>query len=118
MTDTTHLAHTIPPDVIRNAGEPVFPELRRHILGSVRLRSLIDAREQYGIAKYGQTLMTDDSRDTPTEICNEAADLLAYVTKLAMQRQSALAWDLIAVTVDFVDDLLATMEDIESETQP
>ncbi len=114
----THLAITIPPDHIRNAGEPVFPELRKYIRGSVRLQSLIDAREQYGIAKYGQTLMTDDGRDTATEICNEAADLLAYVTKLAMQCNTEENRALVIVAVEFVEDLLMSIEEIESERQP
>lgn len=38
-----------------------------------------------GIAKYGQTLLADDGRDTPTEVVNELLDALAYVTKWAMQ---------------------------------
>jgi len=82
------IAITIPPNVIRNAGEPVFPELRRRLgpYSRERIEALIDAREAYGIAKYGQTLMTDDSRDTPTEVVNELLDALAYVTKWTMQQ--------------------------------
>lgn len=113
----SHHAITIPPDQIRNAGEPVFPVLRERIRNSVRLNALIDAREQYGIAKYGQTLMTDDSRDTHTEILGEAGDLLAYVMKLAMQRQTAAAWALVDVAIAFVEDTLTAVEEIESEAQ-
>jgi len=83
----SNLANTIPSKQIRAAGFPVFPELRRRL--SVRNKSsllpLVDAREAYGIAKYGQTLLTDDGRDTPTEIVNELLDALAYLTKWAMQ---------------------------------
>lgn len=87
----TNLAKTIPPTQIRNAGEPVFPELRRRLglYSRDRIEALIDAREAYGIAKYGQTLMTDDSRDTPTEVVNELLDALAYVTKWIMQEPNA-----------------------------
>lgn len=113
----TTIAITIPPKQIRNAGEPVFPELRKRIRGNVRLNKLIDEREAVGLAKYRQPLMTDDSRDTPTEILGEAGDLLAYATKLAMQRDTALAWDLVAFAIEFVDDVLATVEEIESEVQ-
>jgi hypothetical protein len=101
---------TIPPHIIRNAGEPVFPALRARIGDNPRLLQIIIDREAYGFAKYGQTLMTDDSRDTNTEIINEAADLLAYVTKRAMQQQTKLAWDLVAVTIQFVDYVI---EDID-----
>ncbi len=81
------LATTIPADQIRNAGEPVFPALRAWLrdIGADDLIPLIDAREAYGIAKYGQTLMTDDSRDTCAEVANEAADKLAYGQKARMQ---------------------------------
>lgn len=86
MTDTS-LAITIPPDQIRTAGKPVFAEVRKRLGPYSRdlLLPLIDAREAYGIAKYGQTLLTDDGRDTPTEVVNELLDALAYVTKWAMQ---------------------------------
>ena len=81
------LAITIPPAQIRTAGKPVFPELRKRLLPYSRdlLLPLIDAREAYGIAKYGQTLLTDDGRDTPTEVVNEMLDALAYITKWAIQ---------------------------------
>lgn len=94
------LATTIPPDVIRNAGEPVFPELRLRLgLSSrVRLDALIDAREAYGVAKYGQTLLTDDSRDTPTEIANELLDALAYLTKWYMQHRDSHVF--VRMTID------------------
>lgn len=83
----TNLAVTIPPDQIRNAGEPVFDELRKQLgpYSRAYLLPLIDEREAYGIAKYGQTLMSDDGRDTPTEVVNELLDALVYITKWSMQ---------------------------------
>jgi hypothetical protein len=83
----TSLAITIPPDQICKAGEPVFPELRRRLESYSRSKilTLIDEREAYGIAKYGQTLMSEDGRDTPTEIVNELLDGLVYTTKWCMQ---------------------------------
>lgn len=109
----TNLAVTIPPEVIRTQGVPVFPVLRTYAAGSVRLLALIDAREQYGIAKYGQTLLSDDGRDTPTEIVNEAIDLLAYLTKLSMQHQgdrSLLV--LLRDAVAFVEEIIGTLEEL------
>lgn len=87
MTNVTNLATTIPATQIRNAGEPVFPALRAWLreIGADDLLPLIDAREAYGVAKYGQTLMTDDSRSTDTEIANETVDQLAYGQKAKMQ---------------------------------
>lgn len=111
MTNT-NLAVTIPPYVIRKAGEPVFPELRRRLgpYSRDRIEALIDAREAYGIAKYGQTLMTDDSRDTPTEVVNELLDALAYVTKWIMQEPTRQLEDyhrdlrmLLADMVDYIN---------------
>jgi hypothetical protein len=105
-----HLASSIPPEHIRNAGEPVFPELRNRLefYYSERLLDLVNQREAYGIAKYGQTLMSDDGRDTPTEIVNEMLDMLAYLTKWSMQNPDnyAISYALhkaIHFTVDIVD---------------
>ena len=111
----TTLAITIPPNVIRNAGEPVFPVLRNYVRGSSRLLSLINAREVYGIAKYGQTLMSDDGRDTPTEVVNEALDLLANLTKLTMQypADSGLVI-LLRDTVALVEEIVAAMAEVQS----
>lgn len=112
MTNT-NLAVTIPPTQIRNAGEPVFPVLRTYAAGSSRLLSLIDAREVYGIAKYGQTLLTDDGRDTPTEVVNEAIDLLAYLTKLTMQHPSDRGLSiLLQDTISLVEEIVFAMEEV------
>lgn len=106
----TNLATTIPPDQICNDGEPVFPELRNRLeyYYRERLLDLVNAREAYGVAKYGQTLMSSDGRDTPTEIVNELLDAMAYLTKWAMQNpdQHAINYVLlrtIRLTVDVVD---------------
>jgi len=113
MTTPTDLATTIPPTQIRNAGEPVFPVLRTYAAGSSRLLSLINARERYGIAKYGQTLLTDDGRDTPTEVANEALDLLAYLTKLTMQHPSNRGLViLLRDSLSLVEEIIAAMEEV------
>jgi len=86
----TNLAVSIPPEQIKNAGDPVFPELRAGLHGeNAILLPLVNRREAYGIAKYGQTLMTDDGRDTPTEVVNELLDMLVYLTKWYMQDPDA-----------------------------
>jgi hypothetical protein len=110
ITTDSHHAITIPPGQIRHEGEPVFPELRSRLQDyhRSRLLDLVNAREAYGIAKYGQTLMTDDGRDTPTEIINEMLDMLAYMTKWSMQDPDdfAISYALIkaiAFTADIVD---------------
>lgn len=83
---TINLAHSIPADQVRNAGEPVFPVLRTWLAnyGAAELLPFVDDRESYGVNKYGQTLMTGDGRHTPTEIVTELLDALAYGTKAMM----------------------------------
>lgn len=123
MTNT-NLATTIPPNVIRNAGEPVFPVLRHILRPGPELAALIDAREAYGIAKYGQALLTDDSRDTPTEIVNELLDALAYLTKWRMQHEVDHVFvrmtidDVIRDTADILRNVLRTVIALEKELQP
>lgn len=80
----SNLATTIPADQIRHQGREVFPILRKRLIHYPRLRELVEQREAYGMAKYGQTLLTDDGRDTPTEIVNELLDALAYMMKYCM----------------------------------
>ena len=82
----TDIAETIPATTITlGVGEPVFPELRKWLTDFPEVLELINQRERYGIAKYGQTLMTGDGRDTATEIATEQADTLAYLQKHIMQ---------------------------------
>lgn len=120
MTTITDLATTIPSTQIRNAGEPVFPELRRILRPTPQIAALIDAREAYGIVKYGQTLMTDDGRDTPTEVANELLDTLAYLAKWKLQHRDSHVFVRQAVddmigNVDIVlRNVLALTEELEA----
>ena len=43
--------------------------------------SLINARRLYGLQKYGQSLMTEDGRNTMEDAKQEAGDLLQYLYK-------------------------------------
>lgn len=119
MTDQRHLATTIPPTQIRNAGEPVFPVMRHILRLGPELAALIDAREQYGIAKYGQTLMSDDSRDTPTEVVNELLDALAYLTKWRMQHEKSHVFvrmtidDAIRDTANVLHSVIALVSEVQ-----
>lgn len=117
-TPLTDLAVTIPATQVQNAGKPVFPVLRSCLqeYHEMRLLDLVNRREQYGVKKYGQTLMSDDGRDTPTEIVNELIDALAYITKWAMQNpgNTHINYTLrraIAFTVDIVDIIAQESED-------
>jgi hypothetical protein len=42
---------------------------------------LLKQRQELGISKYGQSLYTNDGRDTNREILEEAADLYIYMLK-------------------------------------
>jgi len=117
MTTITDLATTtIPPDQIRSAGEPVFPQLRGRLFGyhEAMLLDLVNAREAYGVAKYGQTLMSDDGRDTPTEIINEMIDMLAYMTKLQMQSPSHLFEYRLSQAIALSVQVLEVLHDMEA----
>jgi len=110
----TSLATTIPATQIRNAGEPVFPELRTILaeIEATKLLPLVNAREAYGINKYGQTLMTGDNRNTATEIMNEALDLLAYATKAMMaDKHNPMIADALLASVDVAKMWLELIED-------
>lgn len=116
---TTDLATTIPPTVIRNAGEPVFPELRNRLEFYAKevLEPLVNQREAYGVAKYGQTLMSDDGRDTPTEIVNEIMDMLAYLTKWSMQRplDVRLRYKLTLQAITLATDIVDHISEVEAQ---
>ena len=47
--------------------------------------SLIKARHEYGLAKYGQGLMTEDGRNTAEDAIQELGDLLQYLYKAKLQ---------------------------------
>lgn len=71
-----------------NRGVEVTPLLLKWLKDhgySDKLVKLIEARRLYGIAKYGQGLMSDDGRDTMEDARQEAADLLQYLTKALYQ---------------------------------
>lgn len=111
-----NLARTIPANQITlGKGEPVFPELRKRLTHNFRhvLLDLVNQREAYGIAKYGQTLHTDDNRDTPTEVVNEVLDMLAYLTKWSMQEPDNLRVKLfhtkaLALACEIVEEIQET----------
>lgn len=105
-------AITIPASHIRSAGEPVFPHLYERFAHNARITALLKAREEYGIGKYGQTLKTDDDRDTVTEIINEMLDLLAYTQKLYLQRPSAYVRIILDDTCNHVEDMIAMLVEV------
>lgn len=116
MTDATHLAHTIPVGEIVNAGDEVFPVLRNCIRGNTRLLALVNERDRWGQAKHGQPLKTGDERNTDVEIMGEALDLMAYLTKKAMQTGDHRWWLLLRQAINLADDIVDTME--KAEQQP
>lgn len=46
---------------------------------------LVEARRQYGLKKYGQSLYSEDQRDTLEDARQEAGDLLQYLFKATLQ---------------------------------
>jgi len=105
------LAHTIPVGQIVDAGDEVFPVLRNCIAGNKRLIALVNERDRWGQAKHGQPLRTGDGRDTNVEIMGEALDLMAYLTKKAMQTDDHRWWGLLRQAINLADDIIDTMEE-------
>ena len=52
---------------------------------SDNIKQLIEARRLYGLKKYGQSLMTEDGRNTLEDARQEAGDLLQYLYKAVLQ---------------------------------
>jgi hypothetical protein len=64
----------------------VFARIREMGLGS-----MLDAREAFGVAKYGQTLMTHDGRDPFVDQLQEQLDGLVYMVKALMENEDLRA---------------------------
>lgn len=47
-------------------------------------------RRQYGIAKYGRPLETNNGRDALTDAWEESLDLLTYLTQMRLERGDIL----------------------------
>jgi len=76
---------------------------------AAQIAGLIEERDQFGRAKYGQSLMTFDGRDTAKEIEDELADAIQYTAKgLVEGSVTEYQWDwilqLIGVTRDMIID--------------
>ena len=71
-------------------GPRVYPEVYRLIgeygafsgRSTIKLRCLMESREQVGLERYGVPLSRDDGRDTAQDAREEVGDLLAYATSL------------------------------------
>lgn len=75
-----------PPPV--NLGVDVWLEAIEYAEFSLVGLSLINVmrkRREFGIAKYGQPLMSDDGRNTLKDMLDEALDGYAYATKKCLQ---------------------------------
>lgn len=114
---SSSIAYTIPADrITRGAGVLVFPELRKWLTDFPDVLALINEREAYGIAKYGQSLMTGDDRDTATEIANEQADTLAYLQKYIMQH-GADEWieSLMCRQIELCQEVLVYLDAVQDD---
>jgi len=47
-------------------------------------------RRQYGIAKYGRELETNNGRDSLKDAWEEAVDLVVYLTQMRLERGDEL----------------------------
>ena len=66
---------------------------------------LIKSRREYGLAKYGQGLMTEDGRNTSEDAIQELGDLLQYLYKAKLQGHK-LDTSLFTELIDLCKSLL------------
>ena len=76
-------------------GEEVTPLLiswlKRNTLNTAERQEVIELihqRDEYGIQKYGQRLMTGDGRDTLEDARQEFGDLIQYIFKAKLNGES------------------------------
>lgn len=78
-----------------NKGEAVTPKLIEWIMNCSEysiesreeVKKLIEQRQNYGINKYGQSLMTKDGRDSVEDAVQELGDLLQYTCKAIINKE-------------------------------
>jgi len=66
-------------------GELVLPHVLAALGNDEDMKALAVRRAEFGIAKYGQPLMTDDGRSTDIEIEQEIIDNMMYAMKGYLQ---------------------------------
>lgn len=113
--DLSRLAASIPiEESIHGVGEEVFPVLRKLVEGNnARLLPIINAREQFGIKKHGQTLMTGDGRYTPQEVIGEKMDEIVYLTKWFMQTNNGRVLSMLYAEIDQAERLVYLIKELE-----
>lgn len=81
-------------------------EMVRSHFDAVHIAALIQERDEFGRAKYGQSLMTCDGRDTAKEIEDELADAIQYTAKGLIEGSvTEYQWD-------WTLDLIGVMRDM------
>lgn len=68
----------------------VFADMRGQLTDhkDFMLLHLLNEREEYGVSKYGQTLMSHTGRDPLRDAWEEAMDLWAYMSQLVIEQGS------------------------------
>jgi hypothetical protein len=78
--------------VAQNISQQTFDKYRRQLIGEQTITDLvhevINQREKVGMATYHRPLLAGDGRDTLQDAIEEAADLLQYLVKLKVERDS------------------------------
>jgi hypothetical protein len=59
-------------------------------IAKARFNEMIDEREQVGIKKYGQSLMTHNGRDALLDAEEEVLDLWQYLNQARLERDQLL----------------------------
>lgn len=91
----------------------VFDAMRQQLTPSDPLVAdvveLLAEREEYGIAKYGQTLMSHTGREPLRDAMEECLDLWAYLTQAAMEAASAAEERLVLKLRDYARQMVCSL---------
>jgi hypothetical protein len=94
-------------------GPSVTDEALR-LVDDERIRELLRARREQGIARYGRELTAANGRDALADAAQEALDLLLYLVQLQMEGRGLILWPLAKVLRQIVD----VAEDEEARALP
>lgn len=81
---------------------------------------LVEERRKFGIKKYGQSLRSKDGRDDVVEAMQEAADLLQYSYKAALNGRAEELSTVLLPLLDTVREVLTKVKPAQCEapTEP
>ena len=84
-------------------GGPSVTDEALRFVDDERIRALLQARREQGIARYGRELTAANGRDALADAAQEALDLLLYLTQLRMEGRGLILWPLAKLLRQILD---------------